>query len=322
MTATQKLLAFASLLAGASACFNDKGPQEDTVDATTGAGETAATGTSAEGNSETGDPGDPALVGLCTSDLTRKDAIASEQCQCQVDQGMFTDVAACLAQSGAKPSTPACTCEIYGAHPETRAGLECAAPAQEALLACLADVSCVQDTTAYNACTDPYYNAISTCGAPAKSLTSQIAIECEMIAPFVCGSGEAVPETWTCDLKADCKDGSDEKDCAGSFMCDDGKFIDEGLKCDEFPDCADESDEQNCPSFMCVNGTVILLTYKCDGIPDCCPGVEDPQTCADKSDEANCPTFKCDSGMTIPLMYLCDGIEDCDDKSDEIGCPP
>ena len=140
-----------------------------------------------------------------------------------------------------------------------------------------------------------------------------------MVPPLVCGSGETIPETWKCDLKSDCEDGSDELTCEGLFLCKDGKgSIDEDLKCDNFPDCADGSDEVGCPTFMCTSGKVIPLIFRCDGIEDCC--AEDVEDCPDKSDELNCPTFMCADGSTILLEYKCDGVPDCPDSSDEITC--
>ncbi len=304
-----------SLLAGASACFSDKGSQvagDSTGEPTTG---------NEDSGEVTGDNTDPAIVALCSEDLTRRDTILTAQCQCQVDQGKFEDVATCLA-SGARKATPTCICDVYGAHAEIRTGLECAAPGQADVITCLEGLSCAQNTTTFDACIETYYTAISTCGAPPKIVAGQVAIQCEDVSPFVCGEGEGIPETWKCDLAADCVDGSDEATCPGTFMCDDGEIVDEELVCDEFPDCADESDEKKCPTFVCTSGTVIPLSYRCDGVTDCCPDAPDPEVCADKSDEANCPTFTCADGMTIALMFKCDGIEDCDDKSDELGCSP
>jgi hypothetical protein len=288
------------LLPPLPACYRDLGPKtEDTT---------------------TADEPDPEIVMRCNEGATRKRTIAEALCRCQVDQGLFTSVAACLGPTGDAATLDACACDIHGEFPETRDDLECLAPAQTTVLACLEGVTCTPDTAAFDACINPYYNAISTCGVPTKPLLSEVALRCEMVAPFACGSGETIPETWKCDLSPDCQDASDESTCAGTFMCADGTaYIEEALRCDLFDDCQDGSDEQNCPTFTCVNGTVIPLLYRCDTISDCCG--EDADVCADQSDELNCPTFMCADGMTIPLAFRCDDFDDCTDGTDELGCP-
>lgn len=263
---------------------------------------------------------DPAIIGLCREGAARKRTIAEEQCRCQVDQGMFVDLAACLGPTGDAAALDACTCDVYGEFPETRDDLECLAPAQTSVIACLAGVACTSGTGAYDVCINAYYTAIAACQVPTTPLLSALALRCEQVPPFVCGSGETIPETWTCDLDPDCEDASDEADCAGTFMCADGsEFIEDALRCDAFADCNDGSDEQDCPTFACVNGTVVPQAYRCDGYEDCCG--EDAAECADKSDEQGCPTFLCTDGMTIPEAFRCDGFPDCDDMSDELACP-
>ena len=311
MTLKPHLLVVAcSLLASVSACFSDKGPE---------AGGTSGSTGETTGTVVTGDGPDPSITELCSESFARRATIAAAQCQCQVDQGKFVDVAACLSATSGAMTPAACACEIYGGAPETRAGLECAAPGQQTVIACIMGLSCKQGSSAFDACINTYFKDISTCAGPPKEVTSQVAIQCEMVPPLTCGSGETVPETWKCDQKPDCMDASDEMGCAGIFVCKDGKSsIDEALKCDGFPDCADQSDEVGCPTFMCTSGKVIMLSFRCDGYPDCCPE-SDPE-CADQSDEQNCPTFTCTDGMTVPLDFKCDGEPDCADGSDEVGC--
>lgn len=302
-----------SLLSAVPGCFSDKGPA---VDGSTGSTES---GESGGDTVVTGESGDPSLAELCGESMARRGEIAAAQCQCQVDQGMYSDVDACLAATGGATTADACTCEVYGRAPATRAGLECATPGQEAVLGCIQGLSCAQDSAAFDACINTYYTAISTCAAPPREVAGEVALTCEMVPPLLCGSGEAVPETWKCDLKSDCMDGSDEVECEGTFLCEDGKgSIDEELKCDDFPDCADGSDEAGCPTFMCTSGKVIPLIYRCDGVSDCCAEAE--PNCADQSDELNCPTFMCADGTTVPLGYKCDGVNDCEDGSDEATC--
>lgn len=308
---SRALLVVGSLLA--AACFNDGGPGADATGGTGGTGESTGDAVT------TGETADPSILEQCTDHFARRTAIAAANCQCQVDQGKYADVAACLAATGGAMPPVFCTCEIYGRSPETLPGLECAAPGQMAAIACLDGLSCATDSSAVDSCINAYYTAISTCAAPPPAVASEVAIACDGVPALMCGSGESIPETWKCDQKSDCMDGSDEADCAGMFACKDGNgSIDEALRCDDIPDCADKSDELDCPTFMCTTGKVIPLIYRCDGISDCC--TEDEPDCADQSDELNCPTFMCADGMTIPEQYRCDGIEDCDDKSDELNC--
>jgi hypothetical protein len=66
----------------------------------------------------------------------------------------------------------------------------------------------------------------------------------------VAGNPDAhILKSQLCDGTADCKDGSDERNCAataGTFECDDQSRIPLGKFCDGEPDCADESDELFC----------------------------------------------------------------------------
>ena len=60
----------------------------------------------------------------------------------------------------------------------------------------------------------------------------------------MCGSGEQIPDSWTCDYVVDCRDMSDEAGC--SFACGSGELIAIEWKCDGEPDCEDGSDEVGC----------------------------------------------------------------------------
>ncbi len=89
-----------------------------------------------------------------------------------------------------------------------------------------------------------------------------------------------IPIFWTCDGDKDCKDGSDELNCA-PFLCKPGMF-------------------------QCKNNQTCISRIRiCDGIPDC----------SDKSDEGFCDTacgehsFKCRStGRCVPDSWQCDGM--------------
>lgn len=341
----------------ASACGGGK--QDETSGATPGTTEdapteaTAPTEASETGTSTAGTTGDPEFALLCAESFADGQKIIEAQCQCLFDQGVVDDVAECAEDPDGV--TDECTCDVYGQFPDTKAGLECARPAQTTALACLAGVSCKDSSEAFSMCMGVYFESIEGCAPPEKEVVGQLAIQCAMEAPVTCGSGEVIPESWECDFSADCADASDETDCPGSFACADGLgFVPEGLQCNGYPECNDASDEAGCPTFMCASGMEVAGAFKCDGKYDCedmsdetmagagcetfvctsgpeipedfqCDGFLDccggEPNCEDMSDEAGCPTFMCASGETIPLAAQCNGVPNCRDASDEADCP-
>jgi hypothetical protein len=361
------------LLAYVPACGDDK-PQDETTmqtdPGTTGPGtmtESSATesspteGTATEssptegtdsGTSDdtTGGTSDPEILQQCLDSFANGDVLLMAQCQCQVDLGVYPDVATCLAEQGEEAPSDECVCEVYSQFPATKEGLDCVAPAQAMVAMCAPGVMCVEDPQPLFECLDPYYMALDECPDPPKQALAQVEIQCNDIPPYTCKSGEDIPETWKCNFEADCMDASDEMGCPGSFMCADGMgYVPEEYKCDGYPDCADASDEAGCPTFMCMNGETIPEQFKCNGDQNCedgsdegsmagCPvymcmnGMEIPETwkcdgfpdCEDESDEgmmAMCPVFMCMSGEEIPESFHCNGFPDCMDESDEVDCP-
>ncbi|GFU81962.1 atrial natriuretic peptide-converting enzyme [Trichonephila clavipes] len=96
---------------------------------------------------------------------------------------------------------------------------------------------------------------------------------------FQCASGECVYSAGRCNMRRDCRDNSDEKQCPCSELL---KVMGQSQKiCDGVEDCEDHSDEQNCP--WCEEGQMVCPQTKfcinqsqvCDGHNDCPSGVDE-----------------------------------------------
>ncbi|XP_055952940.1 uncharacterized protein LOC129988691 [Argiope bruennichi] len=96
---------------------------------------------------------------------------------------------------------------------------------------------------------------------------------------FQCESGECVDLNGRCNMRRDCRDNSDEKNCSCSELL---RVMGQSQKiCDGVEDCEDHSDEQNCP--WCSEGQVVCPQNKfcinqsqvCDGNNDCPSGMDE-----------------------------------------------
>lgn len=296
----------------------DAGPTEGTT-ATPGTdtGETGGTTAATEEptGGTTGPVNDPETLQACNDFFAANDALMAAQCTCLVEIGDFPSQKDCLDAAEPPLASNACVCEVYSGFPGTKEALECRRQALEAGVACAEGVMCTDSVTPLIECLDKYNQQLFACAEVPLAAEAAKLIECENQPPFMCGSGETIPQVWKCDTEAECMDQTDESTCPDTFMCKDGSgWFPNSFKCDTFEDCKDGEDEAGCPTFMCMSGQIILETQKCNGFADC-------RDESDEGDAAMCPTFMCTSGETIPLVYKCDDLADCADGSDEVGCP-
>ncbi|KAF8365530.1 hypothetical protein PRIPAC_83359 [Pristionchus pacificus] len=119
---------------------------------------------------------------------------------------------------------------------------------------------------------------------------------------------------WMCNLKKECANGEDEKNCPesfcfpGFFNCGEDKCIPGDFRCDGQPDCSNGADEIGCEEkvpvnnieekkgcasdkFDCGNGKCISEWLVCDGKDDCNDGAEDEMDCRDHPQES-CDTLE------------------------------
>lgn len=251
-----------------------------TDDTTTGdppTGTGTGTGTTTDTPTGSGTTGGEGPVADCQTQYAEMAKQNEWDCGCQVEAGLYPDVPTCLEDWFMED--PSCLCPILAADPDNAGFLACIAAGEQTFSACITPLAC-DDANAYDACVQAYFEATATCGEPTKASNGEVGLQCFDTPPFMCESGETIPDLYTCDQEPDCPDMSDESMDICSFMCMSGETIPKIYTCDRRPDCMDGSDEtpELC-EFMCGSGESIPKTWVCDNRPDC----------EDGSDEADCP---------------------------------
>ncbi|KAL6119478.1 hspg2 [Pungitius sinensis] len=137
-----------------------------------------------------------------------------------------------------------------------------------------------------------------------------------------CGDGTCIPMEYLCDERPDCRDMSDETNCANKtppppLVPTTAATTTTASKKPVRPPSPPgpcRADQATCQSGECIP-----RDYICDGERDC----------SDGSDEFRCGTpspcepneFKCRNGRCALKLWRCDGDNDCEDNSDETDCP-
>ncbi|XP_065219340.1 modular serine protease-like [Planococcus citri] len=170
----------------------------------------------------------------------------------------------------------------------------------------------------------------------------QITIYREHVASteFLCGNGQYIDKSLTCDGIKDCVDGSDETlnlcgnlTCPSyTYKCNYGACVEQRAKCDGRIDCVDQSDESasvcdfHIPKhsnvckenqYQCFSEQCIDIKFLCDGKKDCKDGSDETHIRCHNTPCNDSRFFQCDYGACVDKIYKCDGIKQCVDGSDE-----
>lgn len=224
------------------ACGDDKGETSQataTSDSTTG-GSTTSQPTTGDGSTTDGTATDDTATDDTVTDGTATDGSTSSpttggtgggikedcdaadaasyqidlhDCGCAVEEMDFVDVESCLMVFGSDQegqALKACACEVEAVDPSNASVEACRRVQLETFAACVTPLAC-SDSVGRDACFDAFFDF--GCGLISMQSLAQIALQCEGAAPFMCGSGETIPDYWTCDGTNDCMDGSDEQKC-------------------------------------------------------------------------------------------------------------
>ena len=214
-----------------TACGDDKGgASETTTEGTTGgstmSASTATDGTGGSGTHGTGGSGtdgstsdpttgapDPKIEEDCLAAREFDLQASTYSCNCEVMEGNYPNLEWCLEAIGEDPAShmsDACECEQFGADPSNAGVEECRRAKFQAFAECLTPLMC-SDSNGRQACFDAFLDG--ACEFASDESYVQIEFQCKGAKPFMCGSGETIPDTWVCDLLEQCMDKSDEQNC-------------------------------------------------------------------------------------------------------------
>lgn len=244
--ATSATTGEATSASGSTTGASTTGSASETGTATgsgTSTGGSSGTGVTGDTDDSGSTGGDPALEALCLEVQGSIEAGLAGDCACAVEGGDYPSVEACLADKGIDADYGACRCGIVAEEPAMGAYLECVKPVAADFAGCIADLGC-ENPDALDNCYLLFLGA-GDCPPSVKAVDAEVEFVCRDAAPFACGSGEEIPETWLCDLEDDCADGSDEADCP-VFECMSGDEIPLDWVCDGADDCPDGDDELDC----------------------------------------------------------------------------
>ncbi|XP_047424502.1 basement membrane-specific heparan sulfate proteoglycan core protein isoform X3 [Mugil cephalus] len=134
-----------------------------------------------------------------------------------------------------------------------------------------------------------------------------------------CGDGTCILMEYLCDNRPDCRDMSDETNCAPITPASTTTVSTTTVTSKKPPRPPGPPGPCRADQATCQSGECIPRDYVCDGERDC----------SDGSDEFRCGTpspcepneFKCKNGRCALKLWRCDGDNDCEDNSDETDCP-
>lgn len=202
----------------------DKGDTDGSTGSTTQAG-TQTTGVSEATTGDTTATDSPTTGAGMSASSAGEPMTACEQfnaadleglekyCSCAVESGSYPDVDACIAAQSEEQSENDCMCQIEAEDPAHAPYVACLAQANAGYNVCVAPLACKEYQELgplESECFSAFLDANQVCYK--ISAAAVLAFEAcdDWGPPFICGSGEPVPNIYLCDGDNDCADMSDE----------------------------------------------------------------------------------------------------------------